>query len=141
MAASFDALVTFFERGIPFNTHLGMKVESISAGRCRIRVPFRPELVGDPFRPAIHGGVLSTLADTAGGLAVFAWLGSEHARVSTIDLRVDYYAPGSPRDVLADAEVVRVGNRVGVARILLHQGDPADLIAEGRGAYNIHKRG
>jgi uncharacterized protein (TIGR00369 family) len=130
-------LLRFFEEGIAFNRLLGMRLESVDAGKARMRIPFRDELVGDPFRPALHGGVLSALADTAGGLAVWAKLGSMDARVSTVDLRVDYYAPAELRDVFADAEVVRMGNRVGVARVLLHHGDPSMVVAEGKGVYNV----
>lgn len=132
------ALIEFFEEGIPFNKHLGMKVVALDKLRCQVFIPFQPFLVGDPFRPALHGGVLSTLADTAGGLAVFARVGSVAARVSTVDLRIDYYAPGPLTDIYADAEVVRLGNRVGIARILIHSGDPKALIAEGKGVYNVH---
>jgi len=134
-------LVTFFEEHIPFNKHLGMKVERLEEAGVRLRVPFAPHLVGDPFRPALHGGVLSTLADAAGGLAVFAQVGHVTTRVSTVDLRLDYYLPALMADVVAEAEVVRLGNRVGVARILLRQpGDDGTLgkvIAEGKGVYNI----
>lgn len=133
------ALIHFFEEGIAFNRHLGMKVDHLSVERCRLRLPFRDELVGDPFRPAIHGGVLSTLADTAGGLAVFARVGMLTARVSTVDLRVDYYAPAGKAELYAEARVVRIGNRVGVATISLHQGDPDAPVAEGKGVYNIRK--
>jgi uncharacterized protein (TIGR00369 family) len=132
-----ERLQRFFEQGIAFNRLLGMRVESVDGPRVRMRIPFREELVGDPFRPALHGGVLSSLADTAGGLAVWVRLGTVDARVSTVDLRVDYYAPGELRDVFADAEAVRLGNRVGVSRILLHHGDPAVVIAEGKGVYNL----
>ncbi len=136
--AHIAALIEFFEGGIPFNKHLGMKVVTLTATACRVYVPFSDFLIGDPFRPAIHGGVLSTLADTAGGLAVFVRVGSIAARVSTVDLRIDYYAPGPLSDLYADAEVVRLGNRVAIARIFIHAGDPASPIAEGKGVYNVH---
>ncbi len=137
--SSLADIIPFFEQQIPFNAWLGMKVASLTASTCRVRVPYRPELVGDPLRPALHGGVLSALADTAGGLAVFGAIGTSKARVSTVDLRVDYYAPAELRDVYADATVMRIGNRVGVARILLHHGDPEQIVAEGKGVYNIKK--
>lgn len=130
-----SALTQFFEQGIAFNRHLGMRVVELDPERVQVAIPFRPELVGDPFRPALHGGVLSTLADTAGGLAVFARIGSAQARVSTVDLRIDYYAPAGMQDILALATVVRMGNRVGVARIDIRQGEV--LVAEGKGVYNI----
>ncbi len=129
------ALITFFEEGIPFNRHLGLKVDRLGTDTVVLRAPFAPHLVGDPFRPAIHGGVISTLADTAGGLAVFAQVADLDARVSTVDLRIDYYAPGAMLDLIAEATVVRLGNRVGVVRILIHQGGPP--IAEGKGVYNV----
>ena len=87
-------MIAYFEEGIPFNRHLGMKVVQLAADKCVIRIPFAPHLIGDVLRPAIHGGVISSLADTAGGLAVFVRMGTIEARVSTVDLRVDYYAPG-----------------------------------------------
>jgi uncharacterized protein (TIGR00369 family) len=135
MERPLDALIRFFEESIPFNRHVGMKVDHLGLDRVLIRVPFADHLVGDPFRPALHGGVISTLCDTAGGLAVFARVGTIDARVSTVDLRVDYYAPGAKADLFAEATVVRLGNRVGVARILVHQGGAP--IAEGKGVYNV----
>jgi uncharacterized protein (TIGR00369 family) len=141
------ALIRFFEEGIPFNQHLGMKVLAMdglkeaadhrSFGSCRVLIPYKPALVGDPFRPALHGGVLSTLADTAGGLAVFAAVGTLEARVSTVDLRVDYYEPAALEELVAEADVVRLGNRVGVARIRLLQG--SRLVGEGKGVYNVKR--
>lgn len=136
---SHDALIRFFEEGIPFNRYLGLKVVDLSLGHCTLRVPYQPALVGDASRPAIHGGVISTLADTAGGLAVFSMAGALDARVSTVDLRVDYYSPAPLEDLYAVAEVVRLGNRVGIARIAIHAGDATRVLAEGKGVYNVHK--
>ena len=130
-------IADFFEREVPFNRLLGLQVLTIGEGKCACRIPFRADLVGDPLRPALHGGLTSTLADSAGGLAVYSAVGTLRARVSTIDLRVDYYAPGELRDLHAEAEVARIGSRVGVARIRLHHGDPAALVAEARGVYSV----
>lgn len=131
------ALIKFFQENIPFNAWLGMRVERLEAGQCRLVVPFRPELVGDPLRPALHGGVLSTAADAAGGLAVFSTAADLSTRVSTVDLRVDYLRPGRLEAVVCDARVVRVGNRVAVAHVVLHHGDVDAPIAEMRGVYNV----
>jgi uncharacterized protein (TIGR00369 family) len=135
-------LIDFFEEAIPFNKMLGLKVVELTDTRATIRVPFSEQLIGDPFRPALHGGVTSALADTAGGLAVFRRVGFLTARVSTVDLRVDYYLPARLAEVRAEAEVVRLGNRVGVARILVKQADEAGnevVIGEGKGVYNIYR--
>ena len=133
----FADLIRFFEQDIPFNAHLGLRVASLEPGSCRVVAPFRDVLIGDPFRPALHGGVLSTVLDTAGGLAVYSTLGPGRT-ASTVDLRVDYLRPGRLVDVVCDAKVIRVGNRVAVTSMTLHHGDPAEAVAEGRGVYNIH---
>ena len=133
-----DALRQLTEDWIPFNTYLGVKAVEIRQGYARLDIPFRPELIGDPVRPALHGGVISALADTAGGIAVWTQVDDPRGRVSTIDLRIDYLRPGRPETLVAVATVVRVGNRVGVADIrLFHPSAPDETIATGKGDYNI----
>jgi uncharacterized protein (TIGR00369 family) len=132
------ALKQMMESFIPFNAFLGVRVVHIDKELLRLEVPFRPELVGDPIRPALHGGVLSALADACGGGAV--WLGIEdaRARVSTIDLRIDYLRPAKLETLLAEARVVRLGNRVGVADVRLYNASsPEVTVATGKGVYNI----
>lgn len=133
-----DVLKQVMEELIPFNRYLGVKVSGVGKGFARLEVPFRDELVGDPMRPALHGGVLSALADAAGGGAVWTGIEDERARVSTIDLRIDYLRPARLVTVIAEATVVRLGNRVGVADVrLFHPDAEADTIATGKGVYNI----
>ena len=131
-----DALIAFFERDIPFNAHLGMRVDHLEVGHCVLRIPYAVHLVGDAGRPALHGGVLSTLADTAGGLAVYSKFPWGEARVSTIDLRLDYLRPGLPQDVLCEATVLRLGNKVAVTQMVIRQGGDYTA-ADGRGVYNV----
>ena len=110
------------------------------ASFCRavLSLPVRPDHVGDPRRPALHGGVLSSLIDTAGGVAAWSALGPNET-VSTIDLRVDFLEPaGTGAPLRAEAELVRKGNRVCHVRVAVTQNGV--LVAEGRGVYNIHRR-
>lgn len=132
-------LIEFFEQQIAFNKALGMKVASLEDGACRLVVPYDPQLIGDPFRPALHGGVLSALADAAGGLAVFSRVDYPRRRVSTVDLRVDYLRPGRAEALHCDAHVVRVGNKVAVTNMVLWQGEgPEDyVVADSRAVYNV----
>ena len=126
------------EELIPFNKFLGMRATSLSVGFARLEIPWGDELVGDPMRPALHGGVISALADTAGGMAVWGALEHPTARVSTIDLRIDYLRPGKLEAVSAEASVVRLGGRVGVADIrVFHASAEKETIATGKGVYAI----
>lgn len=151
-APVFAAIRRFFEHEIPFNRLLGLHMERIEAGFVTLLMPFRAELVGNPFVPALHGGSLSALADAAGGAAVFASIARTDT-VSTIDLRIDYLRPAAPVDTRAEARVVRIGGRVGVTRIQVWQaraeenasseiadGDASRvLVAEATGVYSIRR--
>ena len=126
------------EEHIPFNKFLGVRAGRIVVGAVRLELPFRDVMIGDPVRQAIHGGVISMLADTAGGMAVWSAIEDPTARISTIDLRVDYLRPGRPELLVAEAAVVRVGGRVGVADIrLFHPDAEGETVATGKGVYAI----
>ena len=140
MPIDFGLVRAFMEQGIPFNRFLGMKVVLLEPGRAILELPFRPEFIGDPIRPALHGGVLSTLIDTCGGAAVWTELGTED-RVSTIDLRVDYLRPGRSEALRVEGRVVRSGNRVAVVDLgAYHPGAPDQVVATGKGVYNVRRR-
>ncbi|MFO0679673.1 MAG: thioesterase family protein [Polyangiaceae bacterium] len=126
------------EEYVPFNRLLGIQVTGLAKGFVRMEIPFRTELIGDGRRPALHGGVISALADTAGGAAVWTGTPDDESRVSTIDLRIDYLRPGRAETLVAEAQVVRVGNRVGVVDMrVFHPDRPEETVATGKGVYNI----
>lgn len=133
-----EVLRQITEELIPFNKFVGVRVVLIDKGRALFEIPFREELIGDPVKQALHGGVISMLADAAGGMAIWSSLANPEQRVSTIDLRVDYLLPGRREKLLADATAIRVGRTVGVADIrLYHESAPGDAIATGKGVYAV----
>ena len=135
----FAKLTELIERGIPFNEVLGIKVDELREGFVRLRVPYRPELLGDVRRPALHGGVISTLVDVCGGFAVWTSCRLED-RIATIDLGVDYLRPAPDRDLMAEATVRLLGNRVGNAHVVIYSaGEPDKHVAVGRAVYNIRR--
>jgi uncharacterized protein (TIGR00369 family) len=133
-----NALRQMMEGFIPFNKFLGVRLREVGKGLVVMEIPFRDELVGDPMRPALHGGVLSALADTCGGAAVWVDVKDPRARVSTIDLRIDYLRPARLETLVAEAKVVRLGNRVGVVDMRIYNAPSPELsVATGKGVYNI----
>ncbi len=137
-------VVRFMEEEIPFNRFLGLKVDHLEAGVCVLRLPWQPPLVGDPFRPSVHGGVTAMLVDTCGGAACFSLLERPTDRVSTVDMRVDYLRPAAGADLLARGRVIRMGNRVAVTHMEVFCGalDDADgPFATGSGVYNVLRKG
>lgn len=132
---------------IPFHKWLGLRVMSgtwqdgSAAGHAHAELPFRDELIGDPRRPAIHGGIIAALLDACGGFAAWSSLSPDDL-VSTIDLRVDYLKHASPEPLFAEARVVRMGNRVAVVDVRCWQGSTPDVTcATGKAVYNIRRKG
>jgi uncharacterized protein (TIGR00369 family) len=56
--------------------------------------------------------------------------------MGTIDLLVDYLRPGLGKHFLATGYILRIGNRVAVTRMELHN-EEERLIAVGTGAYQV----
>ena len=128
----------FMEQYIPFNQFLGMKMLSVTAELVEIELPFKPELIGDPQRQAVHGGVLSALIDVAGGTVCWAAMQNLDGRVSTVDLRVDYLRRGPPETLLCRAHLVRLGRSVAVAKMeVFGKSDLNSVVATGHGVYNL----
>jgi uncharacterized protein (TIGR00369 family) len=133
-----EDLVKLMEELCPFNKLLGIKGEQAGHGRCILVLPVRSDFIGDPRRPALHGGVVSALIDTAGGLAAWTALKADES-LSTVDMRVDFLVPaGLTGDLRAEAELVRKGNRMCHVKVAVTQN--GILVADGRAVYNIHRR-
>ena len=76
-----------------------------------LKATWREDWVVNPDRRYTHGGVLATLIDIA---ADWSMVMRNGRGVPTIDLRIDYLRPGRSETLVAEAEVVRVGRRIGV---------------------------
>jgi len=134
-----DGLKKFMLEEVPFHSFLKLKIVDLEEGYAKLMLPFRKEFLGDVRRPALHGGIISTLIDVSGGAAVWTHFSVDDG-ISTIDIRVDYLRPGPDGDLVAEANVVRVGNRVAVVSTKVYiKGNKEKVIAEGRAAYNIRR--
>ena len=137
-----------FEEKIPFNRLLGLTVESLDLERPSVAFAMREDLVGNFYKGSLHGGVISAALDVTGGLVAFLGLLrvlrgipleeriQRFSRISTIDLRVDFLQPGVGKQFLGAGYILRMGRRVAVTRMELHD-DEKRLIAVGTGAYLV----
>ncbi len=142
-----QTVARIFAEKIPFNRELGFEFEFDDDGRPILHFQKKPEMVGNFVRGNLHGGVISSCLDVIGGFAAFCALlekldpaegGADEVfgRMGTIDLRVDYLRAGYGRDFRATAYVLRVGRKVAVTRMELHN-ENSELIAVGTGAYIV----
>ncbi len=142
------AVTDLFEQRICFNAYLGLKVRELWADSVSVSFEMKPEFVGHFLYGRLHGGVIASVLDTTGGLAVMAGIAKTHSAESsdeimqrfkflgTLDMRVDYLRPGVGTHFTADAEIVRLGGRVAVTRMSIVN-DEASLIATGNAAFIV----
>lgn len=117
------ALAPFFGEGrsemsehIPHCKRLGMQVVRVGPREAVVRLPYREELVGDPVRGVVFGGVITTLLDHGAGLAVSCSL-PELKPIATLDLRIDYLRAAEPGcDLTGRVECYKVGAQVAFVR-------------------------
>ena len=114
---------------IPHCRRLGMQVVRVAPREATVRLPYRDELVGDPVRGVVFGGVITTLLDHASGLAVFCSL-SELKAIATLDLRIDYLRAAEPGcDLVGRAECYKLGAQVAFVRGTAWDRSPDDPFA------------
>ncbi len=98
-------------------------------------LPFRDTLIGNPYLPALHGGVVAGFAETAATLqAIRSVRGAKLPKC--IDFSIDYLRAGRAEATFAGCEVVRLGARVALVQVRCWQGKgPAQPIAVARGHF------
>ena len=125
---------------VPLHKFLGVTLEEIEDEFAIIKVPFKPELLGNPMIPALHGGIISTAMDAVGGIAGMTTLETPNDKISTIDIRIDYLRPGKAENLLAEGKVTRSGNRIVVTHMIAYNEGRRDTpIAGGKGVYNVRR--
>lgn len=130
-----------FSDTIPQNKALGIVVVGARKGGATMKLDWQPHLVGNPETGVLFGGALTTMLDACSGMAVATML-TEPAPFATLDLRIDYIKPATPKQpVFADAECFKLTNNVAFTRAVAHHGDPADPIASSAGTFMMGTKG
>jgi uncharacterized protein (TIGR00369 family) len=141
-------LHNMYDEKIPFNKLLGLRVTALEMENVRVEFDMKEEFVGNYVHRILHGGVISAVLDTTGGLIASLGvlqkmegqpvkeIGKRLSKIGTIDLRVDYLRPGSGKHFVATGKTMRAGRKVTVVRMELHN-DQGLLIAVGTGTYIV----
>jgi uncharacterized protein (TIGR00369 family) len=120
----------------PQGLALGLSVAAIHP-ELVLKVPYRPELVGDPDTGVFAGGVVTALLDFACGWATVLAL-KEPTSIATLDLRIDYMRPARPGlDLLASAHCYKLTHSVAFLRGLAYEEDPSDPVAAAQAAFML----
>ena len=108
--------------GSPFFQHNGMSMRVVD-GQIEAYIELQPYMVGIVAFQILHGGVAATLLDSIGGIVAMGELYKRAesdqlpdtlkkvSRLATVDMRVDYLAPGRGQYFIATAETLRMGRK------------------------------
>jgi 1,4-dihydroxy-2-naphthoyl-CoA hydrolase len=113
MSGELDALVAL----MPFAGHLGLVLDEASPDRVVARLDWAPHLC--TTAGIMHGGVLMSLADTAGALVAFLGL-PEGATTATITSTSQMFRPVSSGTVRAVAVPLNRGRTIVTAQTSLY---------------------
>lgn len=139
--AMMERLRQGFTEFIPHNRALDLRFEDFGDGIALLRLPYRPDLVGNPETGVLHGGTLTTLLDAASGASVFMKLWKP-IPIATLDLRIDYLKPATPgRDVLGKAHCYKLTKNVAFVRAVAYHEDENDPIATSAGTFMVSTKG
>lgn len=118
----------------PYVDYLDVRKSTLADGTPLFRLPFHPDLIGNPILPALHGGVLAGFAETA--MVLHLALTAEPVAESPargVDFSIDYLRSARPVDTFVSCTTIRKGSRVALVQAALWQDDAQRPIATARG--------
>jgi uncharacterized protein (TIGR00369 family) len=108
-----EQVAKFFTE-VPFADFMGFRLESLEYGVARVSVDIRANHKRN--QGVVHGGVITSLADTAAAMAVSTVIESDE-RTATIELSLQFLKALFEGRAEATAEVLRLGRRVVAVRV------------------------
>ncbi len=120
---------------VPYARFLGLTAE-LQGEELITTMRFGSHLIGNPTLPALHGGTLGALLESA---AIFQllWQAETVVLPKTITLTVDYLRSGAPVDTHARGTITRQGRRVTNVRMEAWQADRAAPVATAHAIFLV----
>ena len=92
---------------------IGARLTELRPGHCAIELPYRADLTQQ--HGYIHAGIVSAIADSAGGYAGFSLFPAD-ASVLTVEYKLNLLAPAAGERLIAVADVVKPGRTLAITR-------------------------
>jgi len=118
---------------IPYCRHLGVSAR-LDGETLLLEMPFGTHLIGNPMIPALHGGVIGSLLETAAIAQVIYDTGPVKLP-KPVDITVDYLRTGRAVTSYASARIAKQGRRVINVHAQMWQEDEQKPIAGLRGHF------
>ncbi|MEZ5759999.1 MAG: PaaI family thioesterase [Paracoccaceae bacterium] len=146
-----DAALRSLVHGVPYIQFLGIEFDRRGDELTAV-LPFDERLIGNPFLPALHGGVTAAFLEVTAIIELSwstIWEEMESGRLDpaalegapvprlpkTIDFTVDYLRSGLPRDAYARARINRSGRRYASVHVEAWQDNRSRLFAQATGHF------
>ncbi len=126
-------------RRSPFSAHIGIELEELREGYARISLVLEPHHTN--LNGVMHGGVITTMMDSAMGAALSSLRGPEAGRSphATVEMNASFLAGARPGDkIVVEGRVLRLGKSIAFGEAEARRGD--ELIAKGRLTFAIQRR-
>ncbi|MGA8323900.1 MAG: PaaI family thioesterase [Xanthobacteraceae bacterium] len=131
-----ERLLQLLEAEFPEATHAvgDYEIEEMWHGGCRVRRRHHER----SLRPGgtVSGPVMMALADFTMYLAVLSAIGWVPLAVTT-NLSINFLKKPGARDLLAEAQLFKLGKRLAVGEVALRSDDDDDLVAHVTSTYSI----
>ena len=121
----------------PFNDLCGLEITERSSNHCTV-VCRAGEKHMNP-NSTVHGGLLFTMMDVAGGYAARTLDSGETTRCVTQNASTVFLRPGMPGTLTAEADVIRRGSRIVVATVCVYDAE-RNLLTKGEFTYYVLRR-
>lgn len=125
---SVDEQLDAFLQRVPYVRFLGMHAE-LAGDELTAILPFKPELVGNVYLPAIHGGVLGAFMELTAQTQLAISKQTTLKVPKAVDVTIEYLRSGRPVTTYARAQVRKVGKRVANVHVEAWQDERATPIA------------
>jgi len=106
---SAEAVEKLIRDGLPEAANGGIRVEALAPGTACVRLPFGRHMLRPGNR--VSGPTLFSAVDTAMYAAVLAHVGPQLMAV-TADVNLHFLRAAAPRDILAEARILKLGRRL-----------------------------
>lgn len=98
----------------PICRTLGIQMAAMEPGFCEMRLPFRADLTQQ--HGFFHAGMVSTLADNAGGYAALSLMPAG-AEVLAVEFKINLMSPAKGEVMIARARVVKPGRTLVITQV------------------------
>ena len=120
---------------VPYSKLLGLEAH-LEGGELITTMRYADHLIGNPALPALHGGTLGALLESAAIFELF-WRQQTIVLPKTITITVDYLRSGQPVDTHARGTVTRHGRRVANVRVEAWQTDRSAPVATAHAIFLV----